>query len=200
MKNALEMLLTSKARAEILRLLFSDAPANPHLSELARHTGLTVRAVRQEIQKLKKLDLLKERRDGNRLYYEANRAHPIFPEIQNLVLKLVGPVPILRGILKNSEVLIAFLFGSVARKEEKATSDIDLIVIGNLGKRKLFSLLGNAAEKLGREINPHVYTAEEFSKRIQSKDHFLTSVLATPLDFIKGNRNELERLAKERMA
>ena len=200
MRNPLEQLLTSKARAEILRLLFSDAPARLHLRDIARHSELTARAIRNELENLKSLGLVKEFRDGNRLYFSAIPEHPIYSELKGIVMKTVGTVAIFRERLQSNELEIAFVFGSLARGEAKATSDIDLIVIGELKTRRLFALLGDASTQLGREINPHVYTRQEFVRRIRNKDHFLTQVLDTPKQFIKGDERELERLAKSRLA
>lgn len=84
----------------------------------------------------------------------------------------------------------AFLFGSMAKNKEKASSDIDLIVVGDLGMRILTKLLSGLQEKLGREINPHIFTKDEFKKRIKSKDHFITSVLKEEIKPIIGDINE----------
>src|SRR5215210_4990036 len=88
------------------------------------------------------LDLITSHRDGNRLYYRANINHPLFQEIKNLVMKTTGAVPLLteafhRKEVSPEEVLAVFIFGSVARSEEKAESDIDLMVIGTIGLRKV---------------------------------------------------------------
>jgi predicted nucleotidyltransferase len=200
MKNALELLFTSKVRAEILRLLFSEPPARLHLRDIARHAGVTAHAVQKEIQNLKKQDLLQESRDGNRIYYVANSVHPIYIDLKNIVLRLVGPVPVLKEALQADEIQFAFIFGSIARGEAKASSDVDLIVIGDLGLRRVTSLLSGVSDKLGREINPHVYSKKEYLKRIQSQDHFLTRVLETKKQFIIGSEHELEGLGKLRLA
>lgn len=197
MRSSLELLVTSKARAEILKALFVDTPVRFHLRELARISDLNVHAITKEIQNLKRLDLLQEARDGNRVYYSANQRHPIFHDLKNIVLKIAGPTALFQeALLKSENIIVAFIFGSLARDEAKAKSDIDLIVIGDLGMRKLFSLLGDTSERLGREINPHIYTVEEFARKVQIKDHFLTQVLETPKSFIKGDEHELAKLAK----
>ncbi len=200
MKKALELLFTSKVRAEIFRLLFSEPPARLHLRDIARQAGVTAHAVQKEIKNLKSQDLVQEARDGNRVYYMANSAHPIYIDLKNIVLRLVGPVPVLKEALRSDRIQVAFIFGSIARGEAKATSDVDLIIIGDLGLRKVTSLLSGVSDKLGREINPHVYSQKEYIKRIQSQDHFLTRVLETKKQFIIGSENELERLGKLRLA
>ncbi len=85
----------------------------------------------------------------------------------------------------------AFVFGSLAKGDAKAESDVDLMVIGELGLRPLTKLISGIAEKVGREINPHVMTPQEFSKRRREKDHFVFSVLSAPRIFVKGTDHEL---------
>ncbi len=92
------------------------------------------------------------------------------------------------------DVLVVFIFGSVARSEEKAESDIDLMVIGKIGLRKVSHILSGITEKLGREINPHVLTPQDFKKKISNQEHFLTQVMDTKKIFIIGSENELKAM------
>jgi DNA-binding transcriptional ArsR family regulator len=88
--NLLAEILSSKIRSEIFRMLFGVNGEALHVREIERRSGLTIGTIQQELKKLVRLDLIKKRKDGNRLYYEANREHPIYPDIRNLVLKTVG--------------------------------------------------------------------------------------------------------------
>ena len=83
------------------------------------------------------------------------------------------------------------MFGSFTRQEEKADSDIDLMVVGDLGLRKLTGLLMDVSGRIGREINPHAFSGKEFAKRKKEGDHFLNQVLESPKLFIIGSENEL---------
>jgi predicted nucleotidyltransferase len=102
----------------------------------------------------------------------------------------------LKHALKDKRILVAFVFGSVAAGEEKAGSDVDLMVIGNLGLRDLSSLLSGIEEKIGREVNPHVLQEDEFRRRIRSKEHFVSSVMKSKKIFIIGSQNELEAMGR----
>jgi len=84
-----------------------------------------------------------------------------------------------------------FIFGSIADGKEKAESDVDLIVIGDLGLRELSGLLSGLAEKIGREINPHVFSPDEFSQHIDQNDPFLTRVISSSKLFIKGSEDDI---------
>lgn len=184
-------IVSSRVKAEILRLLFGLCQPELHLRELARQSGLSLGTVQQEVRRLTRVGVVNARRDGNRVYYRANAQHPVHAELRSLVLKTNGLVGVLHQALHDKQVLLAFVFGSVARGETRAESDVDLMVLGPVGLRRLSQLLSGVAEKLGREINPHVLTPDEFKERQQQDDHFLTSVLAAPKLFVKGTEDEL---------
>jgi len=103
-------------------------------------------------------------------------------------------VDVLRSALVADGVQCAFVFGSVASGTSGAESDVDLMVIGSVGLRKLSVLLSGLGEKLGREINPHVYSTEEFSHRLREKDHFVTSVMDSVKIYVIGSPNELKSM------
>jgi len=193
----LSEILSSNIRADIFRLLFGVTDGELHMREIERRSGYAIGTIQSELKKLLRLDLVIKRKDGNRTYYRANKNHPLFLDIQRLVLKTVGLVDILRNELENSrEILIAFVFGSIARQREMAESDVDLFIIGDLGLRKLVGLLSGVSDKIGREINPHVFSVKELKKRLVQNDHFISRVLNEPKIFIIGNENELETMVR----
>ena len=194
--DILPKILSSKARAEIFRILFGMDSNEYHLREITRRSGLTIGIIRKESINLDLLGLIQKRSSGNRTYYTANKNHPLYETIHNLVLKTSGLFDILRQALSIDSVRIAFVFGSIATGKENADSDIDLFILGNITLRSLSKLLKEPSKKIGREINPHVMTLEEFIKRINERDHFVTSILESPKLMIKGNEDELERMGK----
>lgn len=191
----LSEILSSNIRAEIFRNLFGVSQQSLHLREIERRTGFAVGTVQQEIKKLLRLDIITQIKDGNRVYYKANTNHPLYPDIRNLVIKTKGLADLLKDALSSeTKIKIAFVFGSVARQEEKAISDVDLMVISDIGLRRLTGLLMDVSSKLGREINPHSLTEKEFIKRKKEKDHFLQQVLKSPKIFIVGKEDELSAM------
>jgi uncharacterized protein len=189
-------IVSSKSKAEVLRLLFGVDPREFHLRELARQSKLALRTVQLEMARMVKAGLVTSRRDGNRLYYQANRNSPVYPDLRNLVLKTTGLANVLGTALRQPGVELAFVFGSLAREDARPESDVDLMVIGAIGLRAVTSLLSGVSETLGREINPHVLTREVFAQRQRANDHFISSVLAAPRLFIIGSENELTELGK----
>lgn len=195
--NVLAELLSSKIRAEIFRILFGTRDGALHMREIERRSGFTTGTVQQELKKLYRLDLVKKSRDGNRLYYSANKEHPLYPEIRNIVLKTVGLVDILREALERSpSIAYAFVFGSIARGDENTQSDIDLMVIGDLGLRDVTAMLAGVPENIGREINTHVMTHEEFFNRKAQGEHFVTHVLEDSKIFIIGGEHKFAKMVQ----
>lgn len=186
--------LFPQVRAEVFRLLFADASRELHLRDLTRQSGLGLGTVQGELEKLSSSDLVTSRRDGNRRYYRANSSHPLFPDLQQLVLKTSGLRDVLAEALRGIKgVEVAFVFGSLASGPGKAASDVDLFVIGDVGLRALAPALRKAADAVGREINPVSMTAAEYRRR-REKDAFVMDVLGKEKLFVKGDANELERL------
>ena len=188
-------LLFPRVRAEVLRLLFVDAQIELHLRELTRQSGLSLGTMQEELGKLHRADLVVSRRDGNRRYYRANPNHPLFRDLQQIVLKTSGLRDVLAKALRNIRGIdLAFVFGSLARNDGKASSDVDLMVIGSAGLRTLAPLLRKASEEMGREINPHTYARADWRKRRQVRNGFLNNVVQGEKLFVKGNADELARL------
>jgi predicted nucleotidyltransferase len=190
-------LLSSNPRAQVFKNLFGFNQEEVHLRELQRRCGISLGAVQKEVKKLVALDLLHKRKDGNRVCFSANRLHPIFKDIQALVLKTVGLTEIIRARLDAEKgIKSAFVFGSIARQEEDAQSDIDLMIIGSISLRKLVRALSGLSEKLGRELNPHVLTQAEFRRRVKSGEHLVTSIMSSTKLFIIGFEDELEAMGR----
>lgn len=194
--NLLAEILSSRVRAEIFRLLFSGTGDELHVREIERRSGFNDRSIRQELGKLERRELVKKRRSSNRLYYQANMEHPLYQEIHNLVLKTIGLVDMLKEVLNDKRIKVAFVFGSIAQGEEKAGSDVDLMIIGSLGMRELSGMLSGVTDRIGREVNPHIFDEKEFRRRVKDKEHFVTRVLESAKIFIVGDENDLSSMGR----
>lgn len=194
--NMLTKLLSSRARAEIFTILFGLNPQELHIREIARRSWLSEASIRQELNKLAGLDLVRARRDSNRVYYCANKDNPLYKEIHSIVLKTTGLIDVLRESLCDSRIEFAFVFGSFATGEESATSDIDLMIIGDIGLREVSRLLSGVSEKIERDTNLHVISREEYIRRKRTDDHFTSHVLKGEKLFITGGHDEFEELGR----
>ncbi|OGK11384.1 MAG: toxin-antitoxin system toxin subunit [Candidatus Riflebacteria bacterium GWC2_50_8] len=188
--------LSSRARAEILRILFGTEPAEVHLREIQRQAGMAIGTIRQETARLEKLGLIQSRISGNRSYFSANRRNPLYAPVHELVLKTTGLADVLAKHIHKDGIEFAFVFGSFASGEETPESDIDLFVIGKTGLRALSPQLSEPARILGREINPHVMDLQEFMKRKASGEHFVVRVFESKKIMIIGNEDDLIKLGQ----
>jgi predicted nucleotidyltransferase len=194
--NILAEILSSRVRSEIFRILFGTDVQEYHLREIQRRAKLAIGTVQQETAKLEELELIIRQQDGNRTYYKANIAHPLYREIHNLVLKTIGLTDILRTALSIDAIKIAFVFGSFAGGTEKSDSDIDVFIIGDISLRTVSKVMKEPSLKIGREINPHVMTVKEFVTRKSEKEHFVKNIIDSPKLMIIGTENEFTRLGE----
>jgi len=184
----------------VFTLLFGLNPEEFHIREISRRAALSEASVRQELRKLESMGLVRARRDGNRLYYSAVKEHPLYVDIHRMVLKTSGLVDVLRESLEGIGADVAFVFGSMASGTETGSSDVDLMVLGDLGLRDLSRHLSGVSARIGREINPHVMTIEEYSSRRNEDDHFAVRVLEGPRLFVIGSEDELAAMGGEWLA
>ena len=190
-------LITSRARVEILKLLLLNPADRRYLREVASLTHQPLRAAQRELARLESAGLLTSTTEGNRKYFRANRESPIFPEIRGLLLKTVGLGDVLRQHLQEhrGSIRLAFLFGSYARGTEGSTSDIDLMVIGEITGKDLAKLLAPVRKASGREVNTICMTPAEFRAKARQENSFLGEILREPKTFLIGGEDELGRLA-----
>ncbi len=190
-------LLGSRLRAKILGWLFSHPDERYFGRQLAGLLKEDSTNISRELTRLAKMGILKCQAEGRQKYYQPDKACPVFAELRGFVLKTFGLVDVLRYALKplTKKIKAAFVYGSFAADSAKANSDIDLMVIGSCTFDEVVDAVGKAQDKLGREVNPSVYPADEFKKKISAGHHFLKTVMANPKIFLIGNENELERLA-----
>ncbi len=180
------LLLGPASRAAVIARTFLDPDREFYLRELVRVTGFALRTVQEEVDRLVAADLLTERRHGNRRYLSANKRHPLFRPVREIVLKTDGLVNVLRDALGVERVDFALVFGSIASDTPSAASDVDVLVVGDLSLRQVVRRFSSVQDVLGRDVNPVVWTREEFEQRRATADHFLTNVLSEPIIMIVG--------------
>src|SRR5438093_7738288 len=183
-------------RGDVLAATLNQPDKWWYLSELAQFLKTTPSSLQRERKALVDGGILQQRREGTRTYFKAETRSPLFPELRGLVEKTVGVLPTLQEVLAPLQAGLdcAFVYGSVARSEEHALSDVDLLFIGAVGLAELAPALRKAERRLGREVNVTSYSAREFRKKVAAKDHFLSEVLRGPIEFVKGNRSDLDEI------
>ena len=183
----------SRIRAEILGWLFT----HPEESFFVRQMALILKEdptnVSREMARLEDLGILRSKRSGNLKHFQTNRECPFFEELKGLVLKTSGVAGRLQdALVKLTGIEFAFIYGSYAKGEENAGSDVDLFIIGNVDMDRLDSNLGRLEKALGREINYVLYSMEEFKAKRKARDGFLMDVLRTKKIVLVGTEHGLE--------
>lgn len=189
--------LISPTRQGVLATLFLRPDKEWYLSELAASLGTGPSSLQREVDALVRVGILTKRVDGRRSYVKANEDSPVFPELRGLIEKTSGIIPTLREAIKRTKGLkIAFIYGSLARGEEGAESDVDLMLLGNVSTMELSPKLRAVEVAVGRQINPTVFSLSEFAKKVAEENHFVRTVLGNKKIMLVGSQDELEELAR----
>ncbi len=181
----------SKTRSAIFRLYFTNPEAEYYLRELERMLSIPVSMVRKELLRLEDAGIFVFRKRGNLTFFSLNKSYPLFNELKSIVLKTVGAAGLLKAALaKVKGVEAAFIYGSFAKGQERANSDIDLLILGKIDEDVLLKEI-NAAEKLlKREINYVIFSRPEFIKKKEGKDPFIKELLISQKIFLIGGADE----------
>lgn len=198
MRKSILDVLFPKTRQVVLSAFLLRPDKWWYLTVLAKHLGVAPSSLQRELASLASGDLLVSRKDGNRVYYKVNPDCPIVEELQALLVKTAGIADVVGASLKkfSDEIEVAFIYGSIARARELSTSDVDLMIVGGVRLSDLVPALKKAEKTLGREVNPTIYSAGEFSKKLKGEDAFIKTVRNDRKIFLKGNENELQALVR----
>ncbi|MHB8909891.1 MAG: nucleotidyltransferase domain-containing protein, partial [Syntrophales bacterium] len=148
--------------------------------------------------KLEQMGILRSRKEKRRLIrtnYALNPDFLLYDELRSIFLKTTGAVGVLKSALSNTTgINYAFIYGSVASGNEGPSSDIDLMVIGNIPVEALSKILRKSEETLGRDINPSVYSLEEFKRRLMKVDPFMSKIMDEPRTILVEKDDALQNI------
>jgi predicted nucleotidyltransferase len=189
--------LFGKTRQAVLALLYGRADSSFYTKQILDAVKIGRGTVQRELKNLTDTGIIIREVQGRQVYYRANARCPIFDELKNIVRKTFGVADVIRQSLAPDadRILVAFIFGSMARSTDDRRSDIDLMVVGRISFGDVVSLLTPAEQKLAREVNPVVYPIAEFKKKVREDHHFVKTVLEDEKIFVIGNEDELRKLA-----
>jgi predicted nucleotidyltransferase len=186
--------LFSGTRQRLLGLLFGNPGRSYYARELIRLAAGGAGAVQRELERLSQSGLLTVRSIGNQKHYQANQASPVFAELWAIARKSFALADPLREALKPlvARIEAAFVYGSVARREDTAMSDVDLMVIAEkLSYSELLEALEPLAGTIGRRVNPTVMSRREWTKRVSTRSAFASRLMAQPKIWLIGNEDVL---------
>lgn len=189
--------LFSDYRRRILALLLLRPDEHYHVREISRLTGVPAGSLHRELRLLADVGLLSRHSAGNQVRYQANRDCPIFHELAGIFRKTSGLSDIIRAALQplSPAIKAAFIFGSVAKGEEKATSDVDVCVIGTASFTDVVVALADMNRRIGREINPVVIPYNQFAAKLAAGEQFTTRIMNEPKLFLVGDEHDLGKSA-----
>jgi predicted nucleotidyltransferase len=186
--------LFSRTQQRVLGLLFGQPERSFYATELIKLAGAGSGAVQRELASLSQSGLVTVKPVGNQKHYQANPASPIYDELCGLVRKTVGLAEPLRAALAPlaSQIKAAFVYGSVAKKEDTASSDIDLMLVSDtLTFGNTLLALQAATKLLGREVNPNIFTPQDFAERLKEGGSFVSRVMAQPKVWLIGEEHDI---------
>jgi predicted nucleotidyltransferase len=181
----------------VLSILFGQPDQEFQLTEIISRAGSGRGAVQRELEKLTAVGIVATTAFGSRKLYHANRESPIFQELYQLILKTVGVLDPLREALieYRPSIKSAFVYGSLAKGNDTAKSDIDVMIIGDgLAYNEVYSSLEKAEKTLARPVNPNLMATREWLKKLKSKSPFVTKILDQPKLFVFETEDELRAL------
>jgi predicted nucleotidyltransferase len=169
--------MRSKARQKLLAYYFTNPTTRHHLRDLAERLGVDPSNLSKELSRLEREGLFRSEVSGRQKYFQLNRQYPLFNEVRSIIAKTIGAVPLLAESLNKIEgIEEAYLYGSFARNQQDAASDVDVLVIGKPKSDTLAEVVQKLERQLGREINYTVLTRKELESRRDRKDSFLENV------------------------
>lgn len=194
--SSLAGIFATPTLAALLAVFARESDHSFYQKELVERTGGSLYLVQRELKRLETAGLVTRTPRGRHVEYQARLDHPAFPGLREALLRSVALGDVLRDALSDAEgVRLAFVFGSLARGEDAADSDVDLFVVGDLGLRDVATRVVPHLRDIGREPNIVVMSERDFSERVVSGEHFVTTVLAAPRLWLVGDDGELAAIA-----
>lgn len=187
--------LFTRVQQRVLGLLFAQPDRSFLATEVIRLANVGTGAVHRELGKLASSGLVTVTPVGRQRHYQADRTSPIFPDLHGLVLKTVGLAEPLREALARvaPQIMVAFVYGSVAQGTDTSRSDVDLMVLSDdLAYAELYAALQEAEVRIGRRVDPNLLTAQEWRHKRAEESHFVQSIAAQAKIFILGSENDLD--------
>lgn len=186
--------LFSGTQQRVLGLLFGQPERSFYANEIIALVNSGSGAVQRELARLTQSELVTVRLSGKQKHYQANPRSPIYAELCGIAQKTMGLAEPLRGVLTPlaGRIRAAFIYGSVAKRQDTASSDVDLMLISDdVSYGELFAALDALSQRLGRTVNPTIYTSAELKQRIERNESFVARVLKQPKIWLIGDDHAL---------
>jgi predicted nucleotidyltransferase len=195
-KSLLELLFRSRTLISILKILFLNQNSEYPLHDIAFRAGTSPSTAFRELYKIQPLDIIIKIKREHIAYYKINKHGIIYNELKRIFLKFELTDEVIANVLKKFNIKHALIYGSFARGTETETSDMDVLIIGNVDRDTISRSIFNLASKIGREINFILWTEEEFQEKIKQKISLLHNIKKDEIIMVKGDENEFKKSIK----
>lgn len=195
----LEKLFTSKTRVDILDRFLLNSDSEYHIRAMSRIINVTPILVQKELNNLEQFGLLKKRKMGKMILYRLNKRSVIAEDLKRIFLKTesLGSQMLAKINKKDKKkVRFALIYGSFAKNVDTTSSDIDLLVIGDIDEDSILRAITKTERDLGRQLNLVMWTEQEFSEKMRQKIPLVKELAKTPVIMIVGDSSEFKRLVK----
>jgi predicted nucleotidyltransferase len=196
--SKIDRLFGSKTRVALLAKLLSNPDERFYIRELSRDLHIPYSMLYKEEKNLASLSIVLEEKKGKVTLISINKHLPYLSELRKLIAKTAGLGDLLKNaFLKLAGVHYALIYGSIASGEESASSDIDLLIVGETNEETILSIVSLLEKEIGREVNYILWSKDEFMQRVKSKHNLLIDIAAKPIMMLMGDEDEFRRTVKE---
>ena len=198
MTSGIDRLFGSKTRVSLLSKLLMNADKSWYIRELSRELEIPYSMLYKEVKNLVSLGVINEEKRGRVTLVSVNRSLPFFAELKSLLVKTVGLSDLIKATFSElKQIRYALVYGSFASGEESASSDVDLLIIGDVDEERVLSVVGRIEKEVEREINYILWSEGEFMERVKSGHHLLRDIARKPVIMLVGKEDQFRRVVKK---
>jgi predicted nucleotidyltransferase len=190
--NSIGNVLFTKTQQKVLGLLFGKPDQSFYLNEITKLSQMGRGTIKRELERMEAAGIVVKKRIGNQNHYQANSECPVYSELMGIARKTFGVADVIKTALNSilDEVALAFIYGSVAKGEDTAKSDIDLLIVSNeLTYSEVMERLLDSETSIGRPINPTIYNVDQIEKKLKQDNAFVSRVMEQPKIWIKEDED-----------
>ena len=190
--NSIGNVLFTKTQQKVLGLLFGKPDQSFYLNEITKLSQMGRGTIKRELERMEAAGIVVKKRIGNQNHYQANSECPVYSELMGIARKTFGVADVIKTALNSilDEVALAFIYGSVAKGEDTAKSDNDLLIVSNeLTYSEVMERLLDSETSIGRPINPTIYNVDQIEKKLKQDNAFVSRVMEQPKIWIKEDED-----------
>lgn len=185
----IDKLFGSKTRVKLLHLFLNHPGQSFYVREITRLIDEQINSVRRELSNMLEVGVITSDTADNKLYYEVNQRYEFYTALRAIFAgEAIDAKPsaavtedtvneqYLSAISGISALRLAILSGVLVRG---STSNVDVLLVGNLPNAKVKAAMALIEKQEGRELNYSVMSYDDFYYRLSVRDKFITEILTS---------------------